>query len=139
MQVNLEELKYARRWLASKKEEKVNLDSFYARGGVTDNGNAKCGTIACGMGWLALNPRYCSRIRVKTSLNECYVLNAVDDAAGIFGFESAFEHLFASRNNGLLDYTLIRNAAGKGRRLSDKQLLLARFDCVIKHHADLEE
>lgn len=65
------ELEIAYRILGGIPDEQVNLNSVISKPGRTVKGKPFCGTIACGLGWLCMHPRYIKRgfgVRYKNKL-----------------------------------------------------------------------
>lgn len=118
-------------------EEFIYLNRFVSSGGFNRaKKTPRCGTLACGLGWLAMHPAWRRRgLRLESDLGEWFPSykkpgsmlrytygNAAD---ALFG-SGAYDTMFTIRGSGRYDAGFLAVYPD----ISDKELLLARMEKV---------
>lgn len=135
------ELEIAYQILGGIPARKINLSDIIIERGRTVKGKPFCGTIACGLGWLLMHPRYKRRgFGVKPTTWETLFKTPSEPewkylrypyvAAEMFGIPQDDAHAIFATTAYSWDYD-----PQDTRKLSDKQLLLAR----IKNYLNSKE
>ena len=131
-------IKLAREVLEAIPDQSINLDTWYTR----MSGPERCGTIACGAGWLSLSSEFnelglvvghglpngdhvAPSVYVDRLSDWCHSFDAL---TVIFGNTEAANSIFAASGCSKLDRHLYNYD------MSDKDLLLARIDFWLEQN-----
>lgn len=124
-------------------DKQIDLKDIVSRPGITVNGRPFCGTVACGVGWLLMHPRYTSRgFGVRNEYCSC-----VFKLPGSRKYKSVDYTRVAAAMLGIdmgTAYELFMPRGGMNRSaydpryeygMTDKQLLLSRIRNYLKSPA----